>query len=202
VLVRLTLGAAIGLVDPVLATALQATGRCLYQGDRNCRHTDHLDDHRCRHCPDWRLAPDRTPGRNGDRLFRAHFHAGWSSGWRSETLQIVFAAVLFALAPCHDLERTKPARKSVGGDVRHGQNHHVFCPIGAFGGDDITIGKYGTRTVFDLSQLVLAVNLVSILFVIVVLGLVLKLPHSISGASSLISGTRSCWCSLRLRPRL
>jgi aerobic C4-dicarboxylate transport protein len=49
-----------------------------------------------------------------------------------------------------------------------------FAPIGAFGAMAFTIGKYGMRTVFDLGQLVLAVYLVSILFVIGVLGSVLK----------------------------
>jgi len=97
---------------------------------------------------------------------------------KGETLQILFVAVLFALALCHDLERTKPLvdlleRMSVAlfGMVRIIM---YFAPIGAFGAMAFTIGKYGMRTVFDLGQLVLAVYLVSILFVIVVLGLVLK----------------------------
>jgi aerobic C4-dicarboxylate transport protein len=86
--------------------------------------------------------------------------------------------VLFALALCHDLERTKPRvdlfeRMSVAlfGMVRIIM---YFAPIDAFGAMAFTIGKYGMRTVFDLGQLVLAVYLASILFTIVVLGLVLK----------------------------
>jgi aerobic C4-dicarboxylate transport protein len=98
---------------------------------------------------------------------------------KGKTLQILFVAVLFALALCHDLERTKPLvelleRISVAlfgmvGIIMY------FAPIGAFGAMAFTIGKYGIRTAFDLGQLVLAVYLVSILFVIVVLGLVLRL---------------------------
>jgi aerobic C4-dicarboxylate transport protein len=98
---------------------------------------------------------------------------------RGETLQVLFVAVLFALALCHDRERTKPLvdlieRISVGlfGMVRIIM---YFAPIGAFGAMAFTIGKYGLRTALDLGQLVLAVYLVSILFVIVVLGSALRL---------------------------
>ena len=56
---------------------------------------------------------------------------------KGETLQILFVAVLFALALCHDLERTKPlvellerisvARFGMVGIIMY------FAPIGAFG---------------------------------------------------------------------
>ena len=98
---------------------------------------------------------------------------------KGETLQVLFVAVVFALALCHDRERTKPlvdllARISVGlfGMVRIIM---YFAPIDASGAMAFTIGKYGMRTVSDLGQLVKAAYLVSILFVIVVLGLVLRL---------------------------
>jgi len=55
------------------------------------------------------------------------------------------------------------------------------------------IDKCGMRRLFDLGQLVLAVYLISILFVVVVLGLVLRLCGFNSGTYSLISRTRSCW---------
>ena len=86
--------------------------------------------------------------------------------------------MLFSLALCHDLERTKPLvdlleRMSV---ALFGMVRIIVCiaPIGAFGVMAFTISRYGMKTVFDLGKLVLAVYLVSILFVIVVLGLVLK----------------------------
>jgi aerobic C4-dicarboxylate transport protein len=75
---------------------------------------------------------------------------------KAETLQVPFVAVLFALALCHDLERTKPRvdlleRMSVAlfGMVRIIM---YFAPIDAFGAMAFTIGKYGMRTVFDLGQ--------------------------------------------------
>jgi len=98
---------------------------------------------------------------------------------KGETLQILFLAVLFALALCSNRERTRPLvdlldRISTGlfGMVRIIM---YFAPIGVFGAMAFTIGKYGVKTVLDLGQLVLAVYLVSILFVIVVLGSALRL---------------------------
>jgi aerobic C4-dicarboxylate transport protein len=98
---------------------------------------------------------------------------------KGETLQVLFVAVLFALALSYERERTKPLldlleRISVGlfGMVRIIM---YFAPIGAFGAVAFTIAKYGIKTVFDLGQLVLAVYLVSILFVVVVLGSALKI---------------------------
>ena len=98
---------------------------------------------------------------------------------KGETLQVLFIAVLFALALSYERERTKPLldlleRISVGlfGMVRIIM---YFAPIGAFGAVAFIIAKCGIRTVFDLGQLVLAVYLASILFVVVVLGSVLKI---------------------------
>jgi aerobic C4-dicarboxylate transport protein len=98
---------------------------------------------------------------------------------KGETLQVLFIAVLFALALCYERERTQPLidlleRISVGlfGMVRIIM---YFAPIGAFGAVAFTIAKYGMRTAFDLGQLVLAVYLVSFLFVVVVLGSALKI---------------------------
>jgi len=58
----------------------------------------------------------------------------------------------------------------------------------------LPIGKCRTRTLFDFGQLVLAVYLISILFLVVVLGLVLRLCGVNSGTYSLILRTRPCWC--------
>jgi aerobic C4-dicarboxylate transport protein len=98
---------------------------------------------------------------------------------KGETLQILFVAILFALALSYDRERTQPLvdlldRISVGlfGMVRIVM---YFAPIGAFGAVAFTIAKYGMRTAVDLGQLVLAVYLISILFVVVVLGSALRI---------------------------
>lgn len=50
-----------------------------------------------------------------------------------------------------------------------------FAPIAALCAMAFTVGKYGLRTLFDLGQLVASVYLVSILFVVIVLGGVLRL---------------------------
>jgi aerobic C4-dicarboxylate transport protein len=50
-----------------------------------------------------------------------------------------------------------------------------FAPVGAFGAMAFTIGKFGLRSLLDLGQLVAGVYIVSILFVVLVLGLFLRL---------------------------
>ncbi len=50
-----------------------------------------------------------------------------------------------------------------------------FAPIAALCAMAFTVGKYGLRTLFDLGQLVASVYVVSILFVMVVLGAILRL---------------------------
>ena len=50
-----------------------------------------------------------------------------------------------------------------------------FAPIGAFGAMAFTIGKFGIGTLINLGELVLAVYIVSILFVVLVLGAALRI---------------------------
>jgi aerobic C4-dicarboxylate transport protein len=50
-----------------------------------------------------------------------------------------------------------------------------FAPIAAFSAMAFTVGKYGLRTLVDLGQLVASVYIVSILFVVIVLGAFLRL---------------------------
>jgi aerobic C4-dicarboxylate transport protein len=50
----------------------------------------------------------------------------------------------------------------------------LLAPLGAFGGMAFTIGKYGIRTLIPLAKLMGSVYVTMILFVIVVLGLVLR----------------------------
>jgi aerobic C4-dicarboxylate transport protein len=49
-----------------------------------------------------------------------------------------------------------------------------LAPVGAFGGMAFTIGKYGMRTLIPLGKLMLTVYATCILFVVVVLGLILR----------------------------
>ncbi|MBS1601164.1 MAG: cation:dicarboxylase symporter family transporter, partial [Bacteroidetes bacterium] len=50
----------------------------------------------------------------------------------------------------------------------------LLAPLGAFGGMAFTIGKYGIRTLIPLAKLMGSVYVTMILFVIVVLGLILR----------------------------
>jgi Na+/H+-dicarboxylate symporter len=50
-----------------------------------------------------------------------------------------------------------------------------FAPIAALCAMVFTVGKYGLRTLLDLGQLVASVYVVSILFVLIVLGAFLRL---------------------------
>jgi len=51
----------------------------------------------------------------------------------------------------------------------------IYCaPIATFCGMAFIVGKYGLRTLLDLGQLVASVYIVSILFVLIVLGAFLK----------------------------
>lgn len=94
-------------------------------------------------------------------------------------LPVLFVAVLFGLALCRFGDRVKPLvtmldQVSAG---LFGMVHIImrFAPIGAFGAMAFTIGKYGLGTLLDLGELVLAIYLVSILFVVFVLGTALRI---------------------------
>jgi aerobic C4-dicarboxylate transport protein len=98
---------------------------------------------------------------------------------KGDVLPVLFLAVLFGLALCHLGPRARPLV-----DILDLVSHAlfrmvrlimVFAPIGAFGAMAFTIGRYGISTIMDLGELVASVYLVSALFVILVLGGVLRL---------------------------
>jgi len=98
---------------------------------------------------------------------------------KGEILQVLFVAVLFGLGLCHFRDHVKPlivmidqVSKGLFGMVRIIM---YFAPIGAFGAITFTIGKYGIKTLIDLGEVVAAVYLVCIVFMIVVFGTALRL---------------------------
>jgi aerobic C4-dicarboxylate transport protein len=95
-----------------------------------------------------------------------------------EILQVLFVAVSFGLALAATGEKgqpivdflnnlTVPVFKLVGMFMK-------FAPIGAFGAMAFTIGKYGIGTIGNLLLLISTFYLTSLLFVIVILGLVAR----------------------------
>jgi len=98
---------------------------------------------------------------------------------RGDILPIVLFSVLFGLALSRYPERTRPlidiidqVSRGLFGIVGFVM---VLAPLGAFGAMAFTIGKYGLGTLWQLGQLIAGVYVVSILFVIVVLGAALRL---------------------------
>lgn len=96
-----------------------------------------------------------------------------------QILPVLFVAVLFGLGLCKLGERAKPFIAMLD-TAAHGLFGMVniimrFAPFAAAGAMAFTIGKYGFSTLLNLGQLVLAVYLVSALFVIFVLGFFLRL---------------------------
>ena len=96
-----------------------------------------------------------------------------------DILPVLFLAVLFGLALCQLGERAKPIT-----DVLDTAVHGLFgvvriimyvAPLAALGAIAFTIGKYGIGTLLQLGQLVAGVYIVSILFVVAVLGGALRL---------------------------
>ncbi|HPK31165.1 dicarboxylate/amino acid:cation symporter [Ottowia sp.] len=121
----------------------------------------------------------------------------------NDILQVLFVAILFgiALAMVGDMGRpvfdflealSVPVFKLVGLLMK-------FAPIGAFGAMAFTIGKYGIKSVGNLALLVGTFYLTSLLFVLVVLGLVayfngfsiIKLIRYIKDELLLVLGTSS-----------
>jgi Na+/H+-dicarboxylate symporter len=98
---------------------------------------------------------------------------------KGDILPIVLFSVLFGLALCRYAERVKPlidlldqVSRGLFGIVGFVM---VLAPLGAFGAMAFTIGKYGLGTLWQLGQLIAGVYVVSIVFVIVVLGAALRL---------------------------
>lgn len=83
-------------------------------------------------------------------------------------------AVLFGLALCKVGEKARPfvSMMETASYALFGMVNILmrFAPLGAAGAMAFTIGKYGLGTLLQLGQLVAAVYVVSILFVVIVLG--------------------------------
>jgi Na+/H+-dicarboxylate symporter len=98
---------------------------------------------------------------------------------KGDIMPVLFIAVLLGFGLSISRDRGKPvvvflesAAAALFGMVRI----IMYCaPIAAFCAMAFTVGKYGLRTLLDLGQLVASVYIVSILFVVVVLGGVLRL---------------------------
>jgi Na+/H+-dicarboxylate symporter len=96
---------------------------------------------------------------------------------KGDILPIVLFSVLFGLALAR-YERTRPLV-----DILDQLSRGLFgvvaiimyaAPLGAFGAMAFTIGKYGLGTLWQLGQLIAGVYIVSILFVVIVLGGLLR----------------------------
>src|ERR1700722_12731265 len=98
---------------------------------------------------------------------------------KGDIMPVLFAAVRLGLALVLAGPRGKPmvalldsASAALFGMVRIIM---VFAPIAALCAMAFTVGKYGLRTLLDLGQLVASVYVVSILFVVIVLGALLRI---------------------------
>lgn len=96
-----------------------------------------------------------------------------------EILPIIFFSVLFAISLAKLGPRTAPLvdmldmfLQGMFGVVRIVM---YVAPVGAFGGMAFTIAKYGLGTLASFGQLMLCLYLTSIFFVVVVLGIVMRL---------------------------
>ena len=94
-------------------------------------------------------------------------------------LQVLLVAVLFGLALAQFRDRARPiidlldiGLHGIFGIVKFIM---LFAPIGAFGAMAYTIGQYGIRSLIQLGQFTAEVYLVSIFFVLVVLGVICRL---------------------------
>jgi aerobic C4-dicarboxylate transport protein len=95
---------------------------------------------------------------------------------KGDILQVVFVAILFGLALSALGDRGKPLvtlldslTQTVFGIVNMLMR---LAPIGAFGAMAFTVGKYGIASLGPLAKLIAAFYLTSILFVLVILGIV------------------------------
>jgi len=125
-----------------------------------------------------------------------------------DILQVLFVAVLFGISLAMVGERGKPILSFMTALAQP-----VFrlvailmkaAPIGAFGAMAFTIGKYGIKSIVNLAMLVGTFYATSVLFVVVVLGLVaryngfsiLKLVRYIREELLLVLGTSSSEAAL------
>ncbi|MEC5406437.1 C4-dicarboxylate transporter DctA [Paraburkholderia sp. MPAMCS5] len=96
-----------------------------------------------------------------------------------DILPVVFIAVLFGLALAHAGQRAATLVNIVD-EFLHTMFGVVtfvmkFAPVGAFGAIAFTVGKYGVSSLLALGQLMMSFYITCIVFVLVVLGIVLKL---------------------------
>jgi aerobic C4-dicarboxylate transport protein len=98
---------------------------------------------------------------------------------KGDILQVVFVAILFGLALSALGDRGKPLvtlldslAQTVFGIVNMLMR---LAPIGAFGSMAFTIGKYGIASLGPLAKLIATFYVTSILFVLLILGIVAKL---------------------------
>jgi aerobic C4-dicarboxylate transport protein len=109
-------------------------------------------------------------------IIPASFVGAFTSG---EILPVLFLAILFGLALCQLGTRVTPLIDLLDQGVQglFGVVRIIMyaAPIGACGAIAFTIGKYGVHTLLQLGQLVAGVYIVSILFVVIVLGGALRL---------------------------
>ena len=95
-----------------------------------------------------------------------------------DLLQILFFSVLFGIALSKIGEKAKPVLKGIK-SVEAGLFAVIniimkVAPVGAFGAMAFTIGKYGVGSLASLGQLMLSFYITCILFIIIVLGGVLR----------------------------
>jgi aerobic C4-dicarboxylate transport protein len=101
---------------------------------------------------------------------------------KGEILQILLLAILAGLALV-SLDKEKHVVR-LAESLSHVSFKMIafimeFAPIGAFGAMAFTIGRYGLHTLLSLGKLMLCVYVTSILFIVVVLGLI-ALAHGFS----------------------
>ncbi|CAB3763215.1 dicarboxylate/amino acid:cation symporter [Paraburkholderia humisilvae] len=96
-----------------------------------------------------------------------------------DMLQIIFFSVLFAVALAKMGKRAEPFVDMLD-TFLHGMFGVVrivmyVAPIGAFGGIAFTVGKYGIGTLKQFGELMLCVYLTSVVFVVVILGVIMRM---------------------------
>jgi Na+/H+-dicarboxylate symporter len=98
---------------------------------------------------------------------------------KGEILPVLFVAVLFGLGLCQFGDRVQPL-VGVIEQVSRGLFGMVriimyAAPVGAFAAIAFTVGKFGMHTLLELGELVLAVFVVCLAFIVVVFGTALRL---------------------------
>jgi aerobic C4-dicarboxylate transport protein len=98
---------------------------------------------------------------------------------QGEMLQIILFSVLFAIALNKMGKKAAPFVDMLD-TFLHGMFGVVrivmyVAPIGAFGGIAFTIGRYGVGTLASFGELMLAVYATSVLFIVLVLGVVMRM---------------------------